>query len=213
MLGVAGLLSAYRAGRVALANAHRHRRRRRQVDLPLRAGHDPLLPRRGADARQRADLAVPQAEGPRLRARAPARAGGQGGAGLGRLRHAGRPGGEHSARSSSSAARLKATPADYIAQPTLALSTCPTFVGRRRRAAPRRPAPVRAVAASEVNIVPGGLTRVALQGGLAGGQLVAGRRHQGHLGGGLRCCRASPTGSSGCRATSSAPRTWRACSA
>ena len=28
----------------------RHRRRRRQVDLSVRAGHDPLLPRRGADA-------------------------------------------------------------------------------------------------------------------------------------------------------------------
>ena len=34
----------------------RHRRRRRQGDLPLRAGDDPLLPRRGADARQRPDV-------------------------------------------------------------------------------------------------------------------------------------------------------------
>ena len=34
----------------------RHRRRRRQGDLPLRPGDDPLLPRRGADPRQRPDL-------------------------------------------------------------------------------------------------------------------------------------------------------------
>jgi hypothetical protein len=43
---------------------HRHRRRRRQVDLPLRAGDDPLLPRRGADPQQRADLHAAQARGP-----------------------------------------------------------------------------------------------------------------------------------------------------
>ena len=34
----------------------RHRRRRRQGDLPVRRGHDPLLPVRGADPAQRADL-------------------------------------------------------------------------------------------------------------------------------------------------------------
>jgi hypothetical protein len=39
----------------------RHRRGRRQIDLPLRAGDDPLLSFRGAGARQRADLrASPQ---------------------------------------------------------------------------------------------------------------------------------------------------------
>ena len=34
----------------------RHRRRRRQGDLPLRAGDDPVLPRRGPDPAQRRDL-------------------------------------------------------------------------------------------------------------------------------------------------------------
>ena len=38
----------------------RHRRGRRQVDLPLRAGDDPLLPQRGSDPAQRADLPLRQ---------------------------------------------------------------------------------------------------------------------------------------------------------
>jgi uncharacterized circularly permuted ATP-grasp superfamily protein len=62
------------------------------------------------------------------------------------------------------AARLRARPADYIAQPTLALSTCPTFV--ERGIAPRhvdlRPF---VLMGRELRIVPGGLTRVALRQG------------------------------------------------
>jgi len=60
--------------------------------------------------------------------------------------------------------RLKADPANYIAQPTLSLSTCPTFV--KRGAAPRhvdlRPY---VLSGKEVKLVPGGLTRVALKEG------------------------------------------------
>jgi uncharacterized circularly permuted ATP-grasp superfamily protein len=60
--------------------------------------------------------------------------------------------------------RLKADPANYIAQPTLSLSTCPTFV--ERGAAPRhvdlRPY---VLSGREVKLVPGGLTRVALKEG------------------------------------------------
>ena len=60
--------------------------------------------------------------------------------------------------------RLKANPANYIAQPTLSLSTCPTFV--KRGVAPRhvdlRPY---LLAGKEVKLVPGGLTRVALKEG------------------------------------------------
>ena len=41
----------------------RHRRRRRQGDLPLGAGDDPLLPRRGADPRQRHDVPHVRSEG------------------------------------------------------------------------------------------------------------------------------------------------------
>jgi uncharacterized circularly permuted ATP-grasp superfamily protein len=62
------------------------------------------------------------------------------------------------------AERIKARPADYIAQPTLALSTCPTLV--ERGIAPRhvdlRPF---VLVGRDVRIVPGGLTRVALKDG------------------------------------------------
>ena len=58
VLGVPGLLAAYRAGNVDDRQRDRHRRRRRQVDLSLRARHDPLLSRRGTAADERADLAV-----------------------------------------------------------------------------------------------------------------------------------------------------------
>jgi len=60
--------------------------------------------------------------------------------------------------------RLKAKPANYIAQPTLSLSTCPTFV--KRGIAPRhvdlRPY---VLSGKEAKLVPGGLTRVALKEG------------------------------------------------
>jgi uncharacterized circularly permuted ATP-grasp superfamily protein len=60
--------------------------------------------------------------------------------------------------------RLLANPANYIAQPTLSLSTCPTFVGAG--IAPRhidlRPF---VLSGQHVRMVPGGLTRVALQEG------------------------------------------------
>ena len=59
---------------------------------------------------------------------------------------------------------IKAHPERYIAQPTLALSTCPTFV--EEGVAPRhidlRPF---VLSGGEVRIVPGGLTRVALRAG------------------------------------------------
>ena len=74
MLGAPGLLNAYRAGNVTLANAPGHRRRRRQGGLQVRARDDPLLPRRGADARQRADLPRRARGRPPLHARAPRRA-------------------------------------------------------------------------------------------------------------------------------------------
>jgi uncharacterized circularly permuted ATP-grasp superfamily protein len=62
------------------------------------------------------------------------------------------------------AARLRERPADYIAQPTLALSTCPTFVasGVAPRHVDLRPF---VLTGREVRIVPGGLTRVALREG------------------------------------------------
>ena len=61
-------------------------------------------------------------------------------------------------------ARLKARPKNYIAQPTLALSTVPTFT--KSGVAPRhvdlRPF---VLSGDKVRVTPGGLTRVALRKG------------------------------------------------
>jgi uncharacterized circularly permuted ATP-grasp superfamily protein len=61
-------------------------------------------------------------------------------------------------------ARILAAPDKYIAQPTLALSTCPTFVdqGIAPRHIDLRPY---VLSGREVSLVPGGLTRVALREG------------------------------------------------
>ncbi|MEY9333575.1 putative circularly permuted ATP-grasp superfamily protein [Pseudomonas protegens] len=60
--------------------------------------------------------------------------------------------------------RIKARPEAYIAQPTLALSTCPTFVesGIAPRHIDLRPF---VLSGGETRVVPGGLTRVALREG------------------------------------------------
>ncbi len=62
------------------------------------------------------------------------------------------------------AEKLKANPEHYIAQPTLALSTCPTYVesGVAPRHVDLRPF---VLYGKEVRIVPGGLTRVAMREG------------------------------------------------
>ncbi len=61
-------------------------------------------------------------------------------------------------------ARILAAPEHYIAQPTLALSTSPTFDGERlvARHIDLRPY---VLAGRDINLVPGGLTRVALRNG------------------------------------------------
>ncbi len=61
-------------------------------------------------------------------------------------------------------ARVKADPAGYIAQPTLSLSTCPTYVesGVAPRHIDLRPF---VLSGKTVQMVPGGLTRVALKEG------------------------------------------------
>jgi uncharacterized circularly permuted ATP-grasp superfamily protein len=62
------------------------------------------------------------------------------------------------------AAKLKARPGNYIAQPTLALSTCPilTEKGLAPRHVDLRPF---VLVSDRIRIVPGGLTRVALKEG------------------------------------------------
>jgi uncharacterized circularly permuted ATP-grasp superfamily protein len=62
------------------------------------------------------------------------------------------------------AEKIEATPQRYIAQPTLSLSTCPTFVesGVAPRHVDLRPF---VLMGREIRLVPGGLTRVALREG------------------------------------------------
>jgi uncharacterized circularly permuted ATP-grasp superfamily protein len=62
------------------------------------------------------------------------------------------------------AERIKANPSDFIAQPTLALSACPTFVdsGIAPRHVDFRPF---CLVGDEIRLTPGGLTRVALREG------------------------------------------------
>jgi uncharacterized circularly permuted ATP-grasp superfamily protein len=75
--------------------------------------------------------------------------------------------GPHASRAELEAfrAKLKAQPHGYIAQPTLALSTCPCFV--EEGIAPRHVdlRPFVLTGADRIRIVPGGLTRVALNAG------------------------------------------------
>ncbi len=61
-------------------------------------------------------------------------------------------------------ASVKAAPEEYIAQPTLALSTCPTFVneGVAPRHVDLRPF---ILSGKDIKVVPGGLTRVAMREG------------------------------------------------
>jgi uncharacterized circularly permuted ATP-grasp superfamily protein len=62
------------------------------------------------------------------------------------------------------AAKVKADPENYIAQPTIQLSTAPTFIdgGVEARHVDLRPF---ILCGEETRIVPGGLTRVALRKG------------------------------------------------
>ena len=115
-------------------------------------------------------------------------------------------------------ARIVAQPEKYIAQPTLALSTCPTFTasGLAPRHIDLRPY---VLSGQDRQSGPGRTDARGAARRLAGGQFVAGRRHQGHLGDGALasardspCSAAPPTSSTGWVATSSAPRIPRACS-
>ena len=62
-------------------------------------------------------------------------------------------------------AKLKTAPKNFIAQPTLALSTCPTCVETASRRATWICVPSCCPASDRTRIVPGGLTRVALKEG------------------------------------------------
>ena len=215
MLGVPGLFAAYRAGNVTLANAigtgvADDKSIYLYVPEMIRfyLGEEPIL-------QNVPTWQLAQARRLQVRARAPRRTGGQGGAGLRRLRHAGRPDLDQAKRNRG-VPRSASSPNPATTSPSRRwrCRTCPTFVEPgiaprhvdlrpfvlvrpRSHARARRPHPRRAARR------------------LAGGQLLAGRRHQGHLGAGGPTDAAvaqPPTTCTGWRATSSAPRTPRACS-
>ena len=112
--------------------------------------------------------------------------------------------------------KLKREPEGFIAQPTLALSTCPTCTDVRPRAAPCRSAAVRADRQQPRHHRAGRADAGGAEGRLAGGQFEPGRRHQGHLDTGrveseiLVCCRAPPKTCTGWPAMSNARNISRA---
>ena len=163
MLGVPGLLAAYRAGRVTLANAIGTGVADDKSIYPyvpemirFYLGEEPLLNnvptwmlRKPDDLKyvldHLPDLVVKEVHGA---------------GGYGMLV------GPASTKAQIEAfrARIVAAPEKYIAQPTLALSTCPTYVesGIAPRHLDLRPF---VLSGKQIDMVPGGLTRVALREG------------------------------------------------
>jgi uncharacterized circularly permuted ATP-grasp superfamily protein len=162
-LGVAGLLSAYRAGRVTLANAigtgiaddkSIYPYVPDMIDFYL--GEKPILSNVPTHVcRERDQLEYTLAHLQELVVKEVHGAGGYGML-IG-------PASTSSERAAFSA-RLRAHPENYIAQPTLALSTCPTYVetGLAPRHIDLRPY---VLSGKDVITVPGGLCRVALREG------------------------------------------------
>jgi len=162
-LGVPGLLKAYRAGRVTLANAIGTGLADDKSIYPyvpdmieFYLGEKPILANVPTfKCRNRDDLAQTLAKLPDLVVKEVHNAGGYG-----------MLVGPAATRAEIEAFRKKieANPANYIAQPTLALSTCPTFVesGIAPRHIDLRPF---VLCGKQVTMVPGGLTRVALRDG------------------------------------------------
>ncbi|MEY3712442.1 MAG: hypothetical protein RL321_62 [Pseudomonadota bacterium] len=163
MLGVPGLLTAYRAGRVVISNAIGTGIADDKSTYPyvpemirFYLGEEPILQnvptwilRREADLEHvlanLSELVVKEVHG----------AGGYGML-IGPL--------ATQAEIETFRLRILADPARYIAQPTLALSACPTFVeaGLAPRHVDLRPF---VLSGRDVTMVPGGLTRVALREG------------------------------------------------
>ena len=163
MLGVPGILSAYRAGRVTLSNAIGTGVADDKSIYPyvpdmirFYLGETPLLNNVPTwQCRKQEDLAHVLAHLPELVVKEVHGAGGYG-----------MLVGPAATKAEVEAFRtqLIATPERYIAQPTLALSNCPTFVdaGIAPRHLDLRPF---ILSGREIRFVPGGLTRVALKEG------------------------------------------------
>ncbi|MGZ5090549.1 MAG: circularly permuted type 2 ATP-grasp protein [Burkholderiales bacterium] len=163
MLGVPGLLAAYRAGNVAIANALGTGVADDKSTYPyvpemirFYLGEEPILRNVPTwQLRKPEDLRYALDHLPELVVKEV-----QGSGGYGMLV------GPAATRAEIETfrGRIRNNPGNYIAQPTLALSTCPTFV--EKGIAPRhldlRPF---VLCGRECKLVPGGLTRVALQEG------------------------------------------------
>jgi uncharacterized circularly permuted ATP-grasp superfamily protein len=162
-LGVPGLLSVYRAGRVTLANAigtgiaddkSIYPYVPDMIDFYL--GEKPILANVPTyRCRERADLDYTLAHIDELVVKEVHGAGGYG-------MLVGPAASRQECR--DFAERVRANPDNYIAQPTLALSTCPTYVesGLAPRHVDLRPY---VLSGRDVVTVPGGLCRVALREG------------------------------------------------
>jgi uncharacterized circularly permuted ATP-grasp superfamily protein len=164
MLGVPGLMAAYRAGNVALANAPGCGVADDKAVYPyvpemirFYLGEEALIPNVPTHLCEREeDRRYVLANLDKLVVKLTK---GSGGYGMLVGPHA------TAAQREEFRARILARPADYIAQPTLALSTCPTVA--EQGIAPRHVdlRPFVLSAGDEIRIVPGGLTRVALREG------------------------------------------------
>ena len=162
VLGVAGLVSAMRSGRVTVANAIGNGVADDKLDLLLPARADPVLPRRGPDPGQRRHLPLRRAGGPAARARPPRGDGRQARRRLGRQGPGRLPEGRRRHPRQGAQAAHRADPRGWIAQPVVQLSTVPTFIDGKL--APRH-VDLRPFAVNDgerVRVLPGGLTRVAL---------------------------------------------------
>jgi uncharacterized circularly permuted ATP-grasp superfamily protein len=163
ILGVPGLLAAYRAGNVAIANAIGTGVADDKSTYPFvpdmirfYLGEEPILRNVPTwQLRKPDDLRYVLDHLPELVVKEV-----QGSGGYGMLIG---PAATH-AEIETFRARIQTDPRNYIAQPTLSLSTCPTFV--KNGIAPRhldlRPF---VLSGKQCTLVPGGLTRVALNEG------------------------------------------------
>ena len=185
LLGVPDLMKAYRAGNVTLANAVGTGVADDKAIYPFVEDmirfyltEEPIL-------QERADLHLRPPERPGVRPRPPRRAGGQGGQRVGRLRHADGAVGDRRSSAPSSPTKLRHNPRNYIAQPVVTLSTCPTWTdeGLAPRHVDLRPY---IVSGTSTWVLPGGLTRTALVKGSLVVNSSQGGRQQGHLGHGER---------------------------
>ena len=159
-----GLVEAYRAGNVSLANAIGTGVADDKVIykyvpdmIKFYLSEEPIL------ANVPTYLAS-DPEGMRVHHRPPREAGGQVGQRIGRLRHAGRPGLDAKSSATNSSELILDNPRNFIAQPTLNLSRHPSYVdgdfeGRHIDLRPY------ILCGEKITIVPGGLTRVALRKG------------------------------------------------